>query len=378
MARERTKALFAVALLMLFLLGLATLAISSFGGSGVAPKADPPVCPEGWRLHDIDPPSSSALLHDVEMISRDDGWAVGIDYQNDRPLILRWDGVRWNSVDNAPIEGGELSAVSGSSSGDLWAVGNASGVMPLILHFDGRHWQRVDDVPNPGGPSGIGLHSLTRVSSREVWAFGSFGVIDKTTSASVPLALKWNGRTWTRSRVGGRGYLAGSVAAGGRLWAVGSARPSTSKAAPPPAALAVRAEGSRWIEVEVDKKRHTLSAVTAKDEFLFAVAGSNRKSSVLRHDGSGWITIDDVAKSRLSDIAPQGGSLWAAGSRKDAPLILRKTNGTWVAHDLPPTPLARGGVRALDPGENGRLWAVGDTSNVKETQRKPLILEYCP
>jgi hypothetical protein len=70
-------------------------------------------------------PADSRLVR-VVAIASDDAWAVGsTGYSGTfRPLVLRWDGSRWNEIP-VNVEGqASLSDISMSPSGDLWAVGD--------------------------------------------------------------------------------------------------------------------------------------------------------------------------------------------------------------------------------------------------------------
>src|SRR5437870_2979414 len=83
--------------------------------------------------------------------SANDAWAVGYYTASTylgpipKPLTEHWNGTTWSTVSNPPIPSlvpsGELLAVSGTSSSDVWAVGDyvaSTGIgQALIEHWDG-------------------------------------------------------------------------------------------------------------------------------------------------------------------------------------------------------------------------------------------------
>src|SRR5438128_6315211 len=90
-------------------------------------------------------------LYGVSAISADDVWAVGYSVssrQPERPLIEHRDTGTW-TVAVTPDPGGgdaELVAVSGTSPGDVWAVGvrqGPTGPEALIEHWNGTTWSLV-------------------------------------------------------------------------------------------------------------------------------------------------------------------------------------------------------------------------------------------
>jgi FG-GAP-like repeat len=105
-----------------------------------------------------------------------------------------------------------LTAVGGTQATGLWAVGwqeSPSGLRPLVLRYDTTQpsptWVSVTGaggVPSPGKVETV----LTGVDVRtagDVWAVGYYN----DGSAERPLALHWNGTTWSNSPIPGAGSL---------------------------------------------------------------------------------------------------------------------------------------------------------------------------
>jgi hypothetical protein len=133
----------------------------------------------------------SHRLEDVTMIATDDVWAVGYSRNLTelyKTLILHWDGSSWSITPSPNFPNAEnfLYGVSGTSTDDVWAVGDAwDGVAwkQIFLHWDGSAWSQVD---GPGGPTAcVGCSGdVLAMGPDDVWAVGS----------SIG---HWNGTQWT-------------------------------------------------------------------------------------------------------------------------------------------------------------------------------------
>jgi hypothetical protein len=144
-------------------------------------------------------------------VSARDIWLVGEEGTTKsapeyHTLVEHWNGSKWTIVpapyaykDQKPNIG--LSAVSGSSSSNVWAVGSyQSGPKdddrsPLVEHWDGARWQ-LQPGPNPPGPQGLNfLEAIAAVSPTSAFAVGSYETHDA--SSFLPLTERWNGAHWT-------------------------------------------------------------------------------------------------------------------------------------------------------------------------------------
>jgi hypothetical protein len=120
-----------------------------------------------------------AGLSDVGAAGPHAAWAVGYDLKGTLapgdPLILKWNGTAWRKVALPGVNWpGSLTAVSGDSATDAWAVGQENPLqsgLPRLLHWDGTRWR---EVAFPGAASSsTQLAAVAAVSPREAWFAGS-------------------------------------------------------------------------------------------------------------------------------------------------------------------------------------------------------------
>ena len=113
----------------------------------------------------------------VAAVASDDVWAVGIAADQpgtfgggDRALIEHWDGQRWIVSETLPADS-RLVSVVGLSPDEAWAVGSTghSGTFePLVLRWDGTRWEEV-----PTGVTGqASLSDISESPSGDLWAVG--------------------------------------------------------------------------------------------------------------------------------------------------------------------------------------------------------------
>ena len=158
-------------------------------------------------------------LLDVLGLSTDDVWAVGYSYgfpySLDKTLVEHWDGSRWNIVPspNAGPQDNVLASISGTGTGDLWAVGRTyntqGGTFDVAEHWNGATWQLMDEgLPWPDS----GLLDVSADAPGDVWAISQNDVV------------RWNGSAWTRVRTAacGSGFCSITALAPDDVWLIGS------------------------------------------------------------------------------------------------------------------------------------------------------------
>jgi len=319
-------------------------------------------------------PVTGGTLLGVAGTSADDMWAVGSGTGG--TLIVHWNGVRWGVVPSpSPGTGAAahdvLFGVAAVSRTNAWAVGTySSGPDPfdlttfaLIEHWNGNRWTQVH-CPCPHSDTGLpALAGIAAVSRSDIWAVGA--------GVSSPLIVHWNGRTWATASLPGNEedqLTAVSATSGRNAWAVGL-RVSTD------AGLTAHWNGRQWSWVNSPNPGHfnVLNAVAATSGSTAWAVGEDarRQVKVLRWNGRTWSQVPGpqvtgVASAFNGIAAAPGGSLWAVGDRTikrgiyyiDQTLTARWTGTKWVA--VPSPSLASGStLDAVFAVSQRNVWAVG-------------------
>lgn len=175
-------------------------------------------------------PTADPCLSGVWAASPTDVWAVGsyLNGQSDATLIEHWDGSSWSIVSSPNSSDSLLYSVSGTSSSDVWAVGQGQGWADttLVEHWDGSSWSIVTS-PSVRHVNDQ-LFSVIALSPTNAWAVGStFCAVVICKVGEETLIEHWDGSAWSivPSPTPGTfpmGGLAGVSATGpDDLWAVG-------------------------------------------------------------------------------------------------------------------------------------------------------------
>lgn len=149
------------------------------------------------------PTASDGELTGVAAAGADDVWAVGTDWRfPDHPsrlVVMHWDGHRWRVVRTPLLRGGAgRAAVAAISANDVWVVGGYSLGGPVALHWNGRRWRGYDlraVVPYKASA----LTAIDGTSSGDVWAVGTHTSIDL--GGDLPVVVHWDGHAWKRAPI---------------------------------------------------------------------------------------------------------------------------------------------------------------------------------
>jgi hypothetical protein len=133
-------------------------------------------------------------LYGVAAVSSSDVWAVGGTDRGDgwTTFIEHWDGHLWKRVAGPPGQE-PLDALAPFSSSDIWAVGwsvGEHGDHEGIQHWDGTSWQTAL-TRHFGKPNEYwypGLSGVDGTSSHDLWVVGD--------AAAGPLVEHWDGVAW--------------------------------------------------------------------------------------------------------------------------------------------------------------------------------------
>ena len=146
--------------------------------------------------------SPDANLTSIFMLSPTSGWVVGGIQQplpypgawSAGPVILYWDGAKWEPVATPTMPGGisptgltsaTLKSVYFSGPNDGWAVGLPGKLLATIFHWDGVAWNQITTSPAILGQIPPVLSSVYMTSPNTGWIVGSspgFTMLDPSTA----------------------------------------------------------------------------------------------------------------------------------------------------------------------------------------------------
>lgn len=189
---------------------------------------------------------SLATFASIAPVASDDVWIAGSLREGDgqsspytyQPLMLHWDGMKWQQVTGATLSTGKnasFSGISANSATDIWAVGSIDRTKPytheLIEHWDGTSWQLIpppdEKIPHYS-INGTSLNSVVAVSATDVWAVGSWDLTGSDANGNGSSMIEhWNGQKWNyilMSRLDSRSDELVSIKALSptNIWAVGT------------------------------------------------------------------------------------------------------------------------------------------------------------
>jgi hypothetical protein len=355
------------------LLGSATVVgIRWLGGFDTQPAVAPTCSWSTVPAPTADPARFDTYLRSVTASGQDDAWAVGIYREPGEGSLVHlelqhWDGTRWSEAPVPPIlgsgEGPSVFGAASTGSDDTWAVGlqdAEQGGVPLALHWDGRSWS-VSEMPDTGEPeSHLGATSAN--SSGDVWAVGNWARPGKLEGGG--LALHWDGTHWQNvpvpkappvAETGGPYDSLESVSgsASDDVWAVGS---SLNVPETTSETLTVHWDGSRWAIVpspNVEPEPGTGNI----DNTLIAVA-------VTAPDDA-W-AVGSFEEKGLRHVLPT----------TNRPLALHWDGIRWRTFPLPD--VGQGDLNGVAAVDRDDVWAVGQTvvNSGGDYKVSPLLLHW--
>lgn len=260
---------------------------------------------DGQAWSDYMLPARAGLMTDIVAIAPNDVWAVGsktdpmvtrgkYSWNPEHVRLAHWDGTSWTTV--APPAGarrGFLRSVSATGPQDVWAVGRrdlpgGTAAGPLALHWDGSSWTRVPGVIG-GAPW---LETVAALSPTDVWTGGE------------KLLERWDGSDWRVEPHDFSVHGQLSAASPTSLWLATQNRG------------VVAWDGHSWRSFSLHgmgvKRAGTwpsinaVTALSAQDVWAVGEVHSHRRSSesgpamplIVHWDGSRWSIVVDSVSSR--------------------------------------------------------------------------------
>jgi len=245
---------------------------------------------DGSKWSVVKLPEYSYDINGIYGFSAGDVWAVGsLAYLingifTDSSFICHYDGSSWKQYN--VTDGGNLLAVWGSSSSDVWAGGANT-----LFHFNGTDMKKVPFfIP----PQGVQILSISGLSSKDVYMVGG-----RNDVIYPPLyyLYHYNGSRWS---VVDSSYANASVDArkfGVRLKTIGGSLYSASD-------KLFKKEGDNWVIINDDPFIFSLGGSSANNLF----AGGRSDGTVYHYNGTDWqkIIIKEDFRRSIYDIWTDG------------------------------------------------------------------------
>lgn len=329
-------------------------------------------------------------LEDVTAFSDADAWAVGTALKGARfvTLVEHWDGSQWSisPTSKGPGAGGNtLAGVGGSSSEDLWAVGqwfgSGAGHGPLVEHWDGTTWTIASD----GTWVGSGLNSVTAIAPDDAWAVGLL--------LRRPLIEHWDGTGWSSilvPHISDYATLNGVDGSGSDdVWAVGYDTLTDWQT------LVMHYDGVGWTVVPsptpgVRGLLEDVVSVSPTEAWAVGAyeieSGQPMRRLVERWDGTAWSVVQSPPRPKrqtwLESVAETSTGIVAVGHtdtqdyRKSKPWGVELSGAAWSTVAIPPPPADMSGLHAIAALPRGNALAVGSTVDVLANE-SPLAYAGC-
>jgi hypothetical protein len=266
----------------------------------------------GWQVSH--PPYTAqsnvpyAPLAAITAVSANDVWAVG--RADGAALTEHWTGTNWLSV---PMPAGpcdvfesscELTGVSASPAGDIFAVGTAtlnasSGWLPTALAYrwTGQAWLAL---PVPASVNPWALAHVKTFAANDVWAVGQ-----GTGGGPVPAATHWEGTAWSAVAVPDTsGLLDIAVTSANDAWALGFD------------GAVLHWGGATWAPTGQQFNGAKVIAAAAATDVWVAGAWTGSAWAVGHYDGTAWSTsvIPADIDTFTGASALAGGRVWFSGA----------------------------------------------------------------
>jgi hypothetical protein len=326
-----------------------------------------PVCDGDFHIRKRFDFGGETTLHDVTVTDTGDVWALG-SYRADRRdhvLVLHRGADGWEQVPVADPSGREFAAtgIDVDETGAVWLSGFRFEEdlieSAAVLRYDGAEWS---DVPTPDFRYDSPLWDVDAVSSTDVWAVGAFEHPD--TQNEETLALHYEGDSFTQEPTPSPGYIVElrSVEATNStdVWAVGDGdrRP-----------MALHWDGSTWTERRFPDFRSfsPLSVAAHADGRAWAVGLADvhkLRSKLVEWNGTAWEKVripNPDGHDLLIGIDVSGDRGWAVGERRLARNddFVLAWDGTDWARAHAGTPGRSSGLLQVAIGPDQTAWAVG-------------------
>ncbi len=234
-------------------------------------------------------------LFDIDVLSQDEAWAVGQDFQVEEPtragVVWHYMAGAWTAADSPEVSA--LFAVEAVSSADVWVAGQDG----ALLHYDGTAWERSPM------PENIHLYGLHFRLPGDGWAVGERLDLISKPPRYLAVAFHYDGVSWQEIPVpiGPPRLLAVYALAADDVWAVGNL------------GAILHYDGQRWTVVQGQQDYHLLDVDFAGPDDGWAVG---THGTILRYHDSAWSPVSSPTTETLNGVVGRPwGEAWAVGSQ---------------------------------------------------------------
>jgi hypothetical protein len=280
-----------------------------------------------------------------------------------KSIAWKLSGGAWTKV-SLPGTGAQVTAVSASSAGDVWAFRSTSNLRDeQALHWNGSDWALVSTLPDYDIADAIVL------SPDNVWAFGA-----------QHGAWHYNGRSWSQVP-GGTGLTSGSALSPTSIWAVGGN-------------VVAHWNGTSWTRTSLtsllparSNGPYLANVYAASASNVYAITGGDPELTgggpiyILHWNGKTWSRVASAPHTgNASAVTGDGSSgIWLAVGPEEAPYgvteaLLHYSNGQLTKTSLPAS-LGVAWVSALSQVPGSKDIVAGTQSVTGHAQT---ILQYTP
>ncbi len=298
-----------------------------------------------------------------------------------KPIVLTWNGFVWNSVALPSIShlgtDPQVRGVGRLPSQDLWVVGNittdtSAANLPLVMRWNNNTWNSVA-APTlrpqnifPFGPRGGFAEDVAGIADNDIWVVGSAAGWGDGTLTSVPMALHWNGTTWTDVEipaVGDRSHTLTAVSASApdNVWAIGMWRDLSNSFK----SLIMRWNGRVWERISnlgEGLGGGTTGAVIAlaPDDVWVSGLFHNAGVTLMHWNGTNWVLPSPSVPGMITSfaaIAPN--DIWGCDNTNGA--FYHYDGETWSLMGAPSVPESTETLRGygMDTAGPCKVWSVG-------------------
>jgi hypothetical protein len=237
----------------------------------------------------------------VSASSASNAWAIGDGLASSTPLIMHWNGKKWQQMPDTKQTGFNYNAVSTSSPTNVWMLGSST--TGLVATVWNGHKLTVHKITLPSGAS---INRIATTSAKNTWVSGTVvaGVHNRA------FVERWDGKKWKVVKVPGVGYQTqpqALAASGSHAYLAGYSYPKSGLST---SAFVLRYSGGKWTSESVARpgKFSYLSSISVSSKGGAAVGSwSLRGQCGVKHPTPNLPLVENL-----------GGSSWHKGS---APLI---------------------------------------------------------